>query len=548
MKTISIMFTAMLLCISMVVRAEDALWTKVWGTGEPDHMLTDDTGNIYVSGYYFDELNIQGEYITNNQGFAAYLAKFSPDGTLLWLSNMTATGGIYLFGMSMDNDGNILVTGGALGLLNLGGSLAGNESDNYGRGYVGVYNGDGVCTMIGGTNGETDVYFINATQDNEGNYFVTGIFSESFYFGATEVTHYDESDALVCSFDSDMNPMWSKSIGGTGDDAALNIAIDNDDNIIISGFFSSTYLFEEYFFPNLGYEDLFVLKMEHDGTIIWVKTFGSAESEGQYNCSLALDEAGDVYFGGTMGEVMTHPGGTTNSYGGSDFFVTKLDKLYGVSDWFQHGGGAEDDAAFGMILGNNDNLYLFGYFLGAAEIDGLQLLADTDVDGFYAELNRNGGANLVWQTDGDNAEVVTSLSVDAYNNVVVGGAFDSNIHFEGVGDFNAGAFDFSSFIVKMETQYTLPETAIQQIADPVPMQVYPNPVADLLHIEWDAYQNSGYAIAIVDMSGRVVLQQLMENATQCTVDLHGVPAGAYQVSVLSDGNAILCSEHIQVIH
>ncbi|MEZ5014290.1 MAG: T9SS type A sorting domain-containing protein [Chitinophagales bacterium] len=537
-----------LVCCLKPALADNAVWADHWGYGLPVQTICDGDGNTYVSGTYYESLTIQGMTIGSPELYTGFLAKFNSDGVIQWLSNIESTDYLYIHVLQLDMQGNILLVGGGVGMLSFGGTLAGNESDNFARGFLARYNTDGACTDIAGTNGESDVYFMSVAEDASGNYYVAGAYYDSFHFGVSEVPFYGVSDALIVQFDHDFNARWAKGFGDSGDDGGVDIAIGSDGNLVVCGYFENSFLFDGYFFANYGQSDMFVLKMDDTGTFLWVKTMGSVNYEKQFEMDLLLDDADDVYFAANMVNELNHPGGITTSYGGVDFFVIKLDHLYGNFDWIRNGGGSDEDYVYDLVMGNNNNLYIAGYFQGAAEVDGLQLLATTGKDGFYAELNTDGFANLVWQTEGDNDEQLFSIAVDPYNNVLAGGIFYSNIHFDGVGDFNIGTDIVGTFLVKMETQYTVPETAIAISVPANNLHVFPNPATESVLVSIETAGLDIQAVDVLNMFGQRVLHVDVQNENTVQIDVSTLPAGQYLVAAISTQNTIAGTQNLEIMH
>ncbi len=81
-------------------------------------------------------------------------------------------------------------------------------------------------------------------------------------------------------------------------------------------------------------------------------------------------------------------------------------------------------------------------------------------------------------------------------------------------------------------------------ADLSALSAWPNPANDLVNISFDAVRDVRTAIAITDLSGRVVLEvgsvQLQQGANRLAVDVAGLNAGVYQLSISNEnGRRIL---------
>ncbi len=81
--------------------------------------------------------------------------------------------------------------------------------------------------------------------DNSGNVYVVGSFaSTTITFGAITLTNASGgiADLFIVKYDPNGNVIWAKSAGGASTDYASAIAIDNNNNVCIAGSFSSASL------------------------------------------------------------------------------------------------------------------------------------------------------------------------------------------------------------------------------------------------------------------------------------------------------------------
>jgi hypothetical protein len=97
-------------------RNGDLLWSTKLGGGDKDDLVgidTDRTGNVYVTGNtkskYFPTLNANQP--KRPGGEDAFVAKFSPEGRLLWSTYLGGTGEDHVKAIAVDVIGNIHVTG-----------------------------------------------------------------------------------------------------------------------------------------------------------------------------------------------------------------------------------------------------------------------------------------------------------------------------------------------------------------------------------------------------------------------------------------------------
>jgi len=158
-------------------------------------------------------------------------------------------------------------------------------------------------------------------QTSEGGYIVAGEMTPA---GATA------ADAFVLKLKSDGSIDWQKSYGGTGDDRAWSIRQASDGGFIVAGETNSF---------GAGDFDIWVLKLQPDGSIDWQRTFGGNKDDTAYSVRQTSD-GGYIIAGGAT------PAGSIFN----DVFLLKLDAS-GTVEWEEIYGGSNrvnNDLAFSV--------------------------------------------------------------------------------------------------------------------------------------------------------------------------------------------------------
>ncbi len=226
-------------------------WMRQFGTELYDFttgIAVDGSGNIYVTGYTCGGLDGN----TNAGGVDSFVVKYAADGTKLWTQQFGTSLNDYATGIVVDGSGNISVAGYTYG------DLAGTGNAGRDDVFVVKYNasGDRVWTQQCGT--ESSDSAASIAVDNSGSIYTTG-YTYGVFDGSTNA---GRSDFFVVKYDTDGNRMWTQQFGTAFDDAVSGIAVDNGNNIYVTG---TTYgsLDEN---ANAGGADLFVVKYSADGT------------------------------------------------------------------------------------------------------------------------------------------------------------------------------------------------------------------------------------------------------------------------------------------
>lgn len=168
------------------------------------------------------------------------------NGNILW-KKLLSSGLDYENGLSIQStaNGNICITG---------------QVGSYADGNVDIFlaqlNGDNGLPVWSKTFGGnmTDVGRSLKTTTNDTIYLV----------GTTQSFGTGNKDIILMRFASTGNLMWAKTFGGSGSDEGFTITEGPDNCIYIAGRTSS--------FGALNYQ--FILKINHDGNLLWAKTLG----------------------------------------------------------------------------------------------------------------------------------------------------------------------------------------------------------------------------------------------------------------------------------
>ncbi len=293
--------------------------------------------------------------------------------------------------------------------------------------------------MGGTTNDECHSVAIDAS----GNVYTTGFFSGTVDFdpgvGTYNLTSAGLEDIFVSKLDANGNFVWAKKIGDISYDEGRAITTDLNGNIYITGYFGFTVDFNPgsatYNLTSAGNADIFVLKLNSNGTFLWARGMGGADYE--ESNAIAVDDAGNIYTTGnyTSSPADFDPGaGTCNlTTGYEEIFISKLDAS-GNFIWAKQLGGPGIDRCFSIALDNNGNVYTTGVFEGTADFDPgsgtYNLVTNGAQDIFISKLSTNG--NLVWakHMGGLSQDDGYSITVDANENVYTTGVFSGTADFD----------------------------------------------------------------------------------------------------------------------
>ncbi|KAA5546992.1 tandem-95 repeat protein [Roseiconus nitratireducens] len=335
--------------------AGNFVWAKSYGGTGVDtgrNIEVDASGNVYFTGSFSGTADFDGTPVVSNGNTDSFVAKLDTDGNLQWVRRAGSATADEGAGLALDASGNVLVTGqftgaatfGTVPLTSVGSSDA----------FVWVLDNDGntdSAFSIGssGTDRGREI-----AVDGDGNITITGAFSGSVDFnlagGATNIdllSSLGSTDGFVVQYAADGTFRWANQIGSAVTDDIKAVAIDADNNVLVTG---------------ANNNDIVVVKYDQDGNQQWTRSFGAGSTDSGED--IAVDDAGRAYVTGTFRSSFS--GITSN--GGTDIFLLRL-TADGATDVLTSMGGFQDDAGLGVATDDDGNFLHTGSFRSTVEFD-----------------------------------------------------------------------------------------------------------------------------------------------------------------------------------
>ncbi|MCX5938461.1 MAG: VCBS domain-containing protein, partial [Cyanobium sp. LacPavin_0920_WC12_MAG_62_9] len=186
--------------------------------------------------------------------------------------------------------------------------------------------------------------------------------------------------------------LWATSAGGTGDDYSTDITALADGSALITGYFNGSATFGSTTLTSAGSTDVFIAKLNADGTYAWATKAGGSGAE-KGNGITALSDGSSLITGNFNGSASF--GSTTLTSSGQDVFVAKLN-ADGSFAWATKAGGSGTDYGLGITALSDGSSLVTGSFNGSASFGSISLTGAGSDDAFVAKLNPNG--SFAWAT------------------------------------------------------------------------------------------------------------------------------------------------------
>jgi len=458
-------------------------------------------------------------------------------------------------------------------------SIDGDFTANYGNYdcFVMKNNASGVPawkTTFGGTLAD---YLYDITTDASGNIIAVGTSKSN----DNDITgNHGNYDYLVVKLDSNGTILWQKSFGGTSIDKATSVLATSDGGYLVLGYSKSTDGDMAAGLPHGAY-DLWLLKLDATGTILWQKTYGGASDDkaghiyqngnnyyiaaysksadgdlttnrGNYDYwILSIDANGTILwqksYGGSgidkdpvldgtgplliAGSSNSTDGDITNPLGNFDFWVLQVSNNDGTINWQKSIGGTGADFATGVgylpVLVRStlqgSETFVLGY---SNSSDGNFTTNNGNYDAWYVGVNYMGDVVNSTNFGGSDVDVIYGNTIDM-SYVFLYGATKSN---DGTITGQHGNYD--AWYIKMEAELT----GVVSENNMITVKTYPNPASEELIIEAGEIQ----AISIFDIQGKQIIRKIgIDNEPSYYLDVSKLPSGNYFVKVITaDGIGI----------
>ncbi len=211
----------------------------------------------------------------------------------------------------------------------------------------------------------------------DGTLHLTGAATGALDFGGGALFDGGGKDIFLARLDRDGKHLWSKRLGGPGDQSGVAVAVDPSGNVVVVGTVAGTMVDAGGgVLPVAGATDLVIAKYAPDGAHLWSKQFGDTDS--QSAGALAVDGAGDVLVAGAA-----------DTAAGTELLLAKLSASDGATVWSETFpvGDAQTAAVTGLATAANGEVVLVGFGKGAPEFGGPALPKPTANDVFAARFD-----------------------------------------------------------------------------------------------------------------------------------------------------------------
>jgi hypothetical protein len=315
------------------------LWARsAGGSGyeKADAVTYDNSGNVYICGYYRSTVTFGGTTTINvtSEGVEDFfIAKYDANGNFLWVRHGGSTGRDEARSVLCDPSGNVYICGFYSDNCAFGSQTLHTYNGPWYDIFLAKYDPSGNLQWVKTAGGDYDDVGWSITMNSSGNIFMTGEFNAYNYEYA--LTSAGMADVFVASYNTSGSLLWAKRAGGSQIDRARGIGTDGS-SIFITGQFGNTGTFGSTSLNAADLSDVFVATLDNNGNFLWATSVtGSADAFDSlgYESGIAVTgRSGAVYAtgsllnGGTCGTTSLTPWART------DVFITRIANTIGIDE------------------------------------------------------------------------------------------------------------------------------------------------------------------------------------------------------------------------
>lgn len=365
------------------------------GSSTAKASVTDADGNVYVLG------NTDGDFggEINQASQDVYLTKYDSAGNVQWTKLLGSASSASGYALAADPNGGVVVVGSTTSDLDQGSIGGGTDS------FAAKYDSQGNQSWLRQIDPVSDDSALAVTVADDGSIYIGGQTKGTIASGQTNA---GGTDAYITKLDSNGALVYQRQFGTSGTDAATQMAIADDGNLVVASVQDGHAILTKYDSANGTDEALWQIDL--------------GDLNGGSLGGLVV-ENGQVYLSGTTSNTALDAGGeasiVTASTGNWDAFVFSVTDAGSTAtpDYVTYVGTDGTDRGAGLAV-SNGKIYLTGSTTGT--FDGQSRNVENANNLFVAQIDESGTVDWTRQYGGvEGQSQGASISVDTEGSSVL---------------------------------------------------------------------------------------------------------------------------------
>ncbi|MBK7872472.1 MAG: T9SS type A sorting domain-containing protein [Saprospiraceae bacterium] len=256
--------------------------------------------------------------------------------------------------------------------------------------------------------------------DKDGSIFLAGTFQNKLPVGIKILQSRGAEDIFLIKTNLNGNVLWAKRAGSNLPDQITAITLDQNDQLICTGNFWQQADFEELILNSTANSKaIFLVKYDTGGQALWGKSINGPGLKDAND--LTCDSEGNIFLTGFFADSLEILDTTLFAAGKTDLFVAKFSPD-GSLLWALRQGQSGDTRGISIDLMNQGDAVIAGYFNDTTRIADTILTANTaDQDLFLTRISKDGQPRWAKKAGGVFDKDVTALVVSSDDKIYLTG-------------------------------------------------------------------------------------------------------------------------------
>lgn len=531
---------SILFAFSIISNAQTSTFSQTFGSSDIEQvggLQVNNSREIFITGTYGDDFSIGNKNLLANGLEDIFISKINTQNETVWAKSFGSNDRDEVIGFHLFEDSVLYFSGvfwdniifDSFSLSAIGSSLFITKLDTSGNTiWANQINGNGFKKINEGVT------------DQDGNYYITGLFSNNLYFPNDTLITQGTQDAFVAKYDKNGNYIWARRIGFQQQTIGTGLAVNGLGEVHIAGQFNGRVIFgnDTLWASALDY-DLFFAKYDANGNLLFGKRFGGIYDD--TNPKLSMGIFGKVAMAGTfIGLLNFDQSSIQTNVLDSDIFLAVFDGLGNLLSVNQYGDSGNETLQ-GLTV-NIDDYYLSGYFNSFTKFGNTTLTtASGNLQNFVIRTSDIPSQSQPAVVSYPTSQFSSSNFVATYPNIfpnteiAIFGTFEGAISLPIATPSPVSNGFTDMFLVGI----TVPPVSSSQIKKQLNLNIFPNPVTDFITIDFQDFKiQQPVKIDIINVLGQIQKTVFITNNLS-QINLSELPKGIYYLRVKIDTHILV---------
>ncbi|MED5350792.1 MAG: hypothetical protein VYB50_04815, partial [Candidatus Thermoplasmatota archaeon] len=348
-----------------------------------------DDGGIIVGGTMIGNLTFGSTTLIGDFSTDSFIAKLDGNGNWLWATQfdtISENGGVSVTGLDLTPTGDVIATGGHTGTTDFDGTtVTSTDEDVY---IAKLSSSTGAIIFVKNAGGIGQEVSTDVKVDSSGNIWQLGYVYDAFTVDGITFDSIGIVDTFLAKYNSlGTATMVTGAKSGSDSDlvASFSLAIDGQDNLYFSGYFSGSVNAQSISLTSSGGNDMHVMKVYNNGAFDWGISGGKASTDDSIE-KITVSNNGIVFATGNFAGTLTLGSQTVTSSGNDDVFVASITST-GSWGWTESFGGNSYETSLGIDYQSNGNIGVGGAFAEQVTKGAQTITSVNGIDLFVWEID-----------------------------------------------------------------------------------------------------------------------------------------------------------------